>query len=98
MLGRDGEIRQIVDLQIVRLARQIEQQELVLEVTEAARNAIANEGYDPVYGARPLKRVIQQQIQNPLAMELLKRGIAEGSRVRVDFRSGDFVFERQEPA
>ena len=52
------------------------------------------EGYDPTYGARPLKRVIQQRIQNPLAVEMLKREFAEGSRVKIDYRDGEFTFER----
>ena len=67
-----------------------------LEVTPAAIDAIAEEGYDPVYGARPLKRVIQQRIQNPLAVEILKREFAEGSRVKVDCVDGEFMFNRIE--
>jgi ATP-dependent Clp protease ATP-binding subunit ClpB len=86
--------RQIVELQVERLRRQLKQKEIDLEVTEAAMDAIAEQGYDPAYGARPLKRVIQQQIQNPLAVELLKREFVGGSRVRVDYRDGEFVFER----
>jgi len=62
-------------------------------VTEKARQEIANRGYDPTYGARPLKRVIQQQIQNPLASELLKGEFAEGSTVRIDFDGEEFTFE-----
>jgi len=93
-LGRD-EIRQIVELQITRLVRQIDQQGLTLEVSETARDAIANEGYDPVYGARPLKRVIQQRIQNPLAVELLRGDFREGDTVQIDHRDGQFTFERR---
>jgi ATP-dependent Clp protease ATP-binding subunit ClpB len=88
---RRDEIRQIVDLQLARVERQIAQQGLSIEVSEAARNAIAGQGYDPVYGARPLKRVIQQRIQNPLAVELLQREFREGDRVRIDYRDGDFT-------
>jgi ATP-dependent Clp protease ATP-binding subunit ClpB len=88
-----SQIRQIVDLQIDALARLLAQRELGLEVTEAARQEIANRGYDPTYGARPLKRVIQQQIQNPLATELLKGEFAEGSTVRIDFDGEEFSFE-----
>ena len=61
-------MRQIVGLQIKRLTRQLEQNGIALEVSDAALDHIAVEGYDPVYGARPLKRVIQQRLQNPLAM------------------------------
>jgi ATP-dependent Clp protease ATP-binding subunit ClpB len=88
-----SQIRQIVDLQIDALARLLAQRELGLEVTEKARQEIANRGYDPTYGARPLKRVIQQQIQNPLASELLKGEFAEGSTVRIDFDGEEFTFE-----
>ncbi len=89
-----SEIRRIVDLQIVRLAALVDQQGLSLEVTDTARNAIANEGYDPAFGARPLKRVIQQRIQNPLATELLRGDFREGDQVRVDYEDGQFTFSR----
>ncbi len=87
-----GEIRRIVDLQINRLAKLLEQRDLGLEVTEAARAEIAGRGYDPAFGARPLKRVIQQQLQNPLASELLKGEYPEGSMVRIDYDGTDFTF------
>ncbi len=89
-----AQIRQIVDLQIRRLEQLLEQQDLKLEVTEAARNAIANEGYDPIYGARPLKRVIQQRLQNPLAVKLLEQDFSAGDCVRIDYQNDEFVFER----
>ena len=94
-LGRE-QIREIVELQVDRLRRQLAEKGLKLEVTVAALDAIAVEGYDPTYGARPLKRVIQQRIQNPLAVELLKREFAEGTRVVIDYRDGEFTFERAE--
>ncbi len=87
------QIRKIVELQVKRLANQLEQHNMSLEVSEEALDAIAREGYDPTYGARPLKRVIQQQIQNPLASEILKGHFGEGSTVRVDFRNDSFAFE-----
>ncbi|MFP6675354.1 MAG: ATP-dependent chaperone ClpB, partial [Pirellulaceae bacterium] len=99
-LQRD-QIREIVDLQLIRLAKQLQQNDLPLEVTESAKEALAYEGYDAVYGARPLKRVIQQKIQNPLATEILKGNIGEGRGVTVDYADGDFVFtvnEHQEVA
>ena len=95
-LKRD-EIRHIVEFQIARLRKQLEEKGIVLEVTPAALDAIATQGYDPTYGARPLKRVIQQRIQNPLAVELLRSEIPEGSRVRVDCPDGEFTFERDKP-
>jgi ATP-dependent Clp protease ATP-binding subunit ClpB len=88
------EIRRIVDLQISLLEKKLAKQDIALAVTEAARNAIAAQGYDPTYGARPLKRVIQQRIQNPLAAELLRGEVAPGGGVRVDCQSGEFTFER----
>jgi ATP-dependent Clp protease ATP-binding subunit ClpB len=88
-----AQIRKIVDLQIKRVLQQLQEANLHLEVSEEARDAIADRGYDPTYGARPLKRVIQQQIQNPLAAELLRGQYPEGSTVRVDFRDGEFAFE-----
>jgi ATP-dependent Clp protease ATP-binding subunit ClpB len=88
------QIRRIVDLQISRLQKQLEQNDLHLDVTETARNEIANRGYDPTYGARPLKRVIQQQLQNPLATELLRGRFTPGSTIRIDFQDGEFTFER----
>jgi ATP-dependent Clp protease ATP-binding subunit ClpB len=88
-----AQIRKIVDLQIERLQKQLEQANLQLVVSDEARDAIAERGYDPAYGARPLKRVIQQRIQNPLAAEILKGEFPEGSVVRVDYRESEFSFE-----
>jgi ATP-dependent Clp protease ATP-binding subunit ClpB len=66
-------------------------------VTEAARNAVAAEGYDPVFGARPLKRVLQQRVQNQLATELLKGTITEGHTVTIDYLDDEFVFRQTDP-
>jgi ATP-dependent Clp protease ATP-binding subunit ClpB len=92
------QIGKIVDLQLARFAKLLEERDIRLEVTDAARKAIASEGYDPTFGARPLKRVIQQRIQNPLATELLKGRIAEHGGVRVDYRGEQFTFEPLPPA
>jgi ATP-dependent Clp protease ATP-binding subunit ClpB len=92
-LGPD-QIRKIVDLQIDRLRKQLEEKGIRLEVTNAALSAIAEEGYDPTYGARPLKRVIQQRVQNPLAVEMLKQEFGEGSAVKIGYKDGQFTFER----
>ena len=91
------EIRRIVDLQLELLRKKLEQQGVSLSVTEAARNLMSALGFDPTYGARPLRRVIQQRVQNPLASELLKGEIREGGGVRVDCQNGEFTFERMEP-
>ncbi|MBN2023282.1 MAG: ATP-dependent chaperone ClpB [Pirellulales bacterium] len=88
------QIHQIVRLQVKRLQGQLAAKHVELEVTEAAIDEIARRGYDPTFGARPLRRVIQQEIQNPLAVELLKREAIEGTRMRVDFHGADFTFAR----
>ncbi len=80
-------IGRIVDLQIAHLAAMVTAKELVLEVTPAARRLLAAKGYDPVYGARPLKRVIQRLLQNPMAMALLEGVYAPGDTVFVDVRA-----------
>ena len=90
-LGKE-EIRQIVDLQLRNLCGQLEAAGFKLEVTDAAKNQLTEEGYDPVYGARPLKRVIQQRLQNTLANEILAGQFAEGVTITVDVRDGEFVF------
>jgi ATP-dependent Clp protease ATP-binding subunit ClpB len=87
-------IRKIVDIQVKRLVRQAEKAGITLECSEAAIDEIARLGYDPVYGARPLKRVIQQQLQNELARELLAGKFPEGSTVRIDFVQDGFTFAK----
>ena len=93
----EEQIHRIVQLQVELLKQQLAAKHIRLDVTDDAIDEIARRGYDPMFGARPLKRVIQQQVQNPLAVEMLKRGFGEGSGVRVDFRSGEFTFERVDP-
>jgi len=85
-------IRRIVMIQVQRLIDQAAKAGIALECTEAAVDEISRLGYDPVYGARPLKRVIQQQLQNELAREILAGKFPEGSRVKVDFVQDGFLF------
>ncbi len=87
-----SQIRRIVDLQVAHLAKLLEQRDFELEVTDKARDELANRGYDPAFGARPLKRVVQQELQNPLASELLKGAFEEGSKIRIDYDGADFTF------
>ena len=94
-LGRD-QIRRIVDMQIDLLEKQLADGDMTLVVTEAARDQVAKEGYDPAYGARPLKRVIQQSLQNQLATEILKGSLVAGSGVKIDYQDGEFRFQREE--
>ncbi|MHB8901045.1 MAG: ATP-dependent chaperone ClpB [Thermoguttaceae bacterium] len=90
------EIRKIVKLQVKHLEAQLQQHGIALEMTDAALDAIAEKGYDPTFGARPLKRVIQQYVQNPLAVELLKQELSEGCTVRVDSDGDAFTFRCDE--
>ncbi len=84
----DKQIRKIARIQVDRLAQRLEEMDIHLEVTEAALELLAKAGYDPVYGARPLKRAIQQKLENPLAQDLLAGDFAPESTVVVD-RDGD---------
>ena len=88
-----NQIRDIVDIQIERLAKRVRRQNLILEVTDMARQAVASEGYDPMYGARPLKRVIQSRIENPLASYLLANDFPEDAFVSIDYQVDSFVIE-----
>src|SRR5213595_3958671 len=88
------DLAKIVDLQIARVTRLVEDKKLRLEVTPTAKQLIISEGYDPVYGARPLKRAIQRLLQNPLAMAVLEGQYTEGDRVRVDRDGNHLKFER----
>lgn len=94
-LGRD-EIREIVDLQLQKLSQQLEKNGYELEVTDQARQLLANEGYDPAYGARPLKRVIQQRLQNGLANEILSGRFNPGDTIFIDATPDGFVFEAKQ--
>jgi ATP-dependent Clp protease ATP-binding subunit ClpB len=91
-LGRE-ELRAIVDLQLERLKRLLREREIELVVTEAAEDLVAQEGYDPAFGARPLKRAIQRLIQNPLALRMLDGEFADGDVIRVDRVGDSLVFE-----
>jgi ATP-dependent Clp protease ATP-binding subunit ClpB len=91
-----NQIRRIVDIQIAHLRHQLEQTRLQLDITERALNQIASEGYDPTFGARPLKRVIQQRVVNPLSRELLKGEFPEGATVHIDFVDDEFTFSRSD--
>ena len=86
------DIGKIVKIQIDLLAKKLKERDVNLVVTPAALEELANEGYDPAYGARPLKRVIRQQIENPMAVELLKGSFPEDSTLTVDFNGDAFTF------
>jgi len=90
-----AEIDRIIDLQLARLARLLADRKLTIELTPEARRVLGAEGYDPAFGARPLKRAIQRLLQNPLAMAVLDGRFVEGDRVLVDARpDGTLTFEK----
>jgi len=95
-LSREN-IGQIVDIQLGHLRKLLKERDLDLQVTSAARQALAEEGYDPVYGARPLKRTIQRRVQDPLALELLQGRFTDGQTVVVDYTEDGFTFRLAEP-
>ena len=86
-------IRAIVDIQLALLHQRLAERDLALELTDAARDLLAEAGYDPVYGARPLKRAIQTRIENPLAERILKGAFGPGDRISADVADGELVFE-----
>ena len=92
-------LRDIVDIQLERMRVHLKGQCIEMTLTEAAKGWIAELGYDPVYGARPLKRALQNEIMNPLAMRLLEGGFGRGDAVEVDVVDGKAVFTKtQDPA
>jgi ATP-dependent Clp protease ATP-binding subunit ClpB len=94
-----SDLRRIVDIQLQRFGRRLADRELHLEVTDGAKEFLANVGYDPTYGARPLKRAIQQYVENPLAQELLAGAFLPGDTVLVTTgEEGQLAFERRPPA
>jgi ATP-dependent Clp protease ATP-binding subunit ClpB len=90
-----SEIKRIIDLQLKLLRSRLIERHLELELTEAAKEYIAREGYDPVYGARPLKRFLQRHLETSLARQILAGTIPEYSRVKVDLKKGQLAFEAE---
>jgi ATP-dependent Clp protease ATP-binding subunit ClpB len=92
-LTRD-QLGEIVELQLARLRDRLAERGLGLELTDAAKEHVADAGWDPTYGARPLKRALQRLVENPLALRLLEGDFAEGDTVRVDVADGELVFAK----
>jgi ATP-dependent Clp protease ATP-binding subunit ClpB len=88
------QIGEIVELQLRRVEARLAERGLRLELTDAAKETLAEAGWDPTYGARPLKRAIQRLLENPLALRLLEGEFAEGDTVRVDAKDGELAFEK----
>jgi ATP-dependent Clp protease ATP-binding subunit ClpB len=92
------ELSRIVDLQVARLIGRVSERGVTVELTDAARTLLGNLGYDPTYGARPLKRVIQKRLVDPLALGLLKGDFAAGDAIVVEAGEGTLEFTRTRPA
>jgi ATP-dependent Clp protease ATP-binding subunit ClpB len=93
-LGRE-QIRSIVDIQLARLRQRLAERDIQLWLDDAARDRIGEAGYDTVYGARPLKRAIQSQIENPLAQQILRGEFTAGDRVVAKWKRDGLVFEKE---
>jgi len=91
------QLRAIVDLQVAQLIGRVAERGVEVELTDAARDLLGDIGYDPTYGARPLKRVIAKRLVDPLALGLLKGEFATGDRIAVDAVDGELVFSAGVP-
>ncbi|HEY7529380.1 MAG TPA: AAA family ATPase, partial [Gemmatimonadota bacterium] len=94
----EGQLEQIVEIQLRRLEKVVAERGITIELSPAAKRRLAREGFDPVYGARPLKRAIQRLVQNPLSLRILSGDVEDGDHVRVDVAAdGEFTFETSTP-
>ena len=91
----EAQIREIVGIQLEYLRRRLAERDMQLALSDAALDQLAEVGYDPVYGARPLKRAIQQRVENPLAQEILRGSFAPGDEVRIDVEDGKLAFSKR---
>jgi ATP-dependent Clp protease ATP-binding subunit ClpB len=91
------DLARIVEIQVHRLAERVRERNIEIELTDQARELLGNLGFDPTYGARPLKRVIQKQLVDKLALRLLEGDFAEGDTVKVDAKDGELTFAKSKP-
>jgi ATP-dependent Clp protease ATP-binding subunit ClpB len=89
-----AEMRQIIDIQLRGLVKRLEDRKIRVELSDKAKDLIIEEGYDPTYGARPLKRTIQRRVLDPLAVRVLQGDFREGDTVRVDVTAGALVLNK----
>ena len=89
------DLKKIVEIQLRRLSKRLEQQKITLKLSDSAKELLAREGYDPVYGARPLRRTIQKEILDPLSIDILEGKVREGQTVQVDAKNGALVFREK---
>jgi ATP-dependent Clp protease ATP-binding subunit ClpB len=88
-------MKRIIDIQVAGLMKRLEERKIHVELTDAAKTRLVEEGYDPVYGARPLKRTIQRRVLDPLAVRVLEGDFVEGDRVIVDAGRDGLTFEKK---
>jgi ATP-dependent Clp protease ATP-binding subunit ClpB len=91
----EGDLKKIVEIQLRHLTKRLEQQKITLDLSDSAKAHLAREGYDPSYGARPLRRVIQKEILDPLSIDILEGKVREGHAVKVDMKDGKLVFREK---
>ena len=90
---KHSQMLNIVDIQINLLRKRLAERHITLLLTDKARSLLADMGYDPQFGARPLKRVIQREVQNRVAMAILEGRVQDGSTVEIDVRNGELALE-----
>jgi ATP-dependent Clp protease ATP-binding subunit ClpB len=91
----EDDLKKIVEIQLRRLTKRLEQQKITLDLSDSAKELLAREGYDPVYGARPLKRTIQREILDPLSIDILGGKVREGQTIRIDAKDGALEFHEK---
>jgi ATP-dependent Clp protease ATP-binding subunit ClpB len=91
----EGDLKKIVEIQLRHLTKRLGQQKITLDLSDRAKQLLAREGYDPVYGARPLRRVIQKEILDPLSIEILEGKVRGGQTVKIDARDGHLEFREK---
>lgn len=89
-------LKEIISMMANTLTKRLQEQDITLELTDAALNKIAEEGYDPQYGARPLRRALQKQVEDRLSEELLKGNVEKGNQVVIDYVNDEFVVKKKE--
>jgi len=89
------DLKKIVEIQLKRLSKRLEQQKIRLDLSDSAKQLLAREGYDPVYGARPLRRTIQKEILDPLSIDILEGKVREGQTVHIDAKNGALEFREK---
>lgn len=93
-----GHLKEIVSMMSNALTKRLKEQDISLELTDAALEKIADEGYDPQYGARPIRRALQKQVEDRLSEELLKGNVEKGNQVIIDYVNDEFVVKKKKRA